>query len=348
VAYLIYEAGYYHDHKRLALQPNAANRSVYAANPDHWLNKIDFKPFQAVMPLPYYHVGSENIWLDFDGGHFTRVQATAFHTGLPDMGVNMSRTAISKMLRSVQLAYEPGQIPAILDDLPDNRPIALLVHPPKWDEVQRKYPHLLAYATLLYEHPELKVLSVRPDDIRTYAMSRKDTIANEMRRKTLFKAGVWQSTVENPPIAYQSFDSLASDKVFLGKGAYTGRMDDTTHIFKVPLPKGMFTVSMWVQVQQDMGMTQEVRIREIAQNDGHEVHFAHEGCRFFLRSIVDGWALFEVPFEVYDTNSMIDIYLHKAGVNVPFTVDECLVKPMSVTLFREREGGILKDNMWYK
>jgi len=348
IACLLYEAGYYQDHKKLDLKPNAANRAVFAAEPDNWLNKVDFSQFQAVMPLPYYHVGSENIWLDIDGGHFNRVQATAFHTGLPDMGVNMSRTAISKMIKSVQLVYEPCEVPAILDDLPNNRPIALLVHPPKWEEVKRQYPHLLSKAKMLYEHPELKVLSVMPEDIRNYAMARRDTIEAEMQAAVLYPAGIWRSTLQNTPLAYQSFDSLTAANTLLGKGSYVGRMEDTTRLFKVHLPKGVFTVSMWIDVRHDMGMTHEIRIKETDQRDGHEVHFAHEGVRFYLKSILGGWALFEVPFEVYDNQSIVEIYLRKKGVKEVFTLDECLIKPASATVFRVSDGKISKNNFWYK
>lgn len=349
VSLLLYEAAYFQTHKQLDLRPNAANRSVYAADPAHWLNKVDFSGFQAVLPLPYYHVGSENIWLDFNGAHYPRVMATAFHTGLPDFGVNMSRTSISKMLNSVQLAFEPCESPAILEDLPNNRPIALLVHPPEWEAVQKKYRHLLANARMVYEHPELKILSVTPEDIRIYAATRRDTIAAHLRAQPLYPAGdVWRATQAHTPIAYQSFDSQPSERAFLGGGAYNGQMGDTTRLFKTPLPKGVYKVSMWIDARQDMGMTHELHIRETDRTAGHEIHFGTEGVRFYLRSIVDGWAMFEVLFEVYEPNSVTDLYLYKKGVNARFTIDECLVRPESVHLFRETEGRISEDNMWYK
>jgi hypothetical protein len=346
---LLYEAAYFQDHKRPHLQPNAANRNVYASDPGHWLNKVDFSGFQAVLPLPYYHIGSENIWLDFDGAHYPRVMSTAFHTGLPDMGVNMSRTARAKMLNSVQLAYIPGEVPGILEDLPNNRPIALLVHPPKWEEVQKKYPHLLANAKMVYEHPELKILSVSPDEIRSYAVARPDTIKARSGVQPLYPAGrFWQATVANTPFAYQSYDSLPASRVLLGGGSYTGSMADTTRLFKVHLPKGVFMISMWIDARKDMGMTHELRIREYDRRDGHEVHFGHEGIRFYLKSVVDGWALVEIPFEVYESDSVLDIWLHKKGVKVPFTIDECLIRPQSVNFYRETGGRISENNLWYQ
>jgi hypothetical protein len=62
------------------------------------------------MPLPYYHSGSENLWLVEYYPLYQKVQYTAYHTGVPDMGVKLSRTAISRMVKSMQfslLACEP-------------------------------------------------------------------------------------------------------------------------------------------------------------------------------------------------------------------------------------------------
>jgi hypothetical protein len=169
-----------------------------------------------------------------------------------------------------------------------------------------------------------------------------------MQAKVLYPAGSWRSTVANAPVASQSYDSLTTTNAFLGAGAFVGQMNDTTHIFKVHLPKGVFVASLWIDVRHDMGMTHELRIRETDRTDGHEVHFAHEGVRFHLKTIVGGWAMFEVPFEVYDSNSLLDLYLCKKGVKEPFTLDECLIRPASATLFREMNGKISKNNYWYK
>jgi hypothetical protein len=111
---LLYEAQYFQRHKTPNLIHNMARKEVWATEPNHWLNKVDFSGFQALLSLPYYHAGSENIWLDFDSGDFSRTQATAVISGKPDMGVNMSRTSLSHTLTSVQLVYEPCEIPAML------------------------------------------------------------------------------------------------------------------------------------------------------------------------------------------------------------------------------------------
>ncbi len=344
-----YEALIFQKNKKLTLRENVAQREVFAKDPNHWLNKVDFSQFQALLPLPYYHVGSENIWLDFDFRHYSKVQATALHTGVPDMGVNMSRTPVGQMVRSVQLVNLPGQVPEILNDLPNNLPIALMVEPGRWDEVQQRYHHLLAHATPVYDSPELKIFSLALDSLRLAVREPAQVIANEMAAKSAVTTGVWRS--ERPPgwMLTQNFDSLTtSPHIFRGKGAFAGQMSDTTWLWNNPMPQGHYYLSMWVYVKTDMGMTEEVKLIENDLGDGHEIHFQHEGLRFYLRQIVDGWALFDLPFEVYSEHSKFHIFLQKKGVEVPFFVDEVLIKRADDTLYRRLPGWINRNNFWFQ
>ena len=344
-----YEGYTFQKIKKLTLRENLAQREVFAKDPNHWLNKVDFSQFQALLPLPYYHVGSENIWLDFDFRHYTKMQATAFHTGIPDMGVNMSRTPIGEMVKSVQLVTAPGQVPEILNDLPNNLPIALVVEPSHWDDVQRRYHHLLAHATPVYDGPDLKIFSLALDSLKLAIRESVQAVNQEATAKSKVKTGLWQSEVAPGWMLSQTFDSLPNTQhIFQGKGAYTGQMSDTTWLFKKQIPKGLYTLSMWLYVKSEMAMTDEVKLIENDRSDGHEIHFQHEGLRFHLQQIVNGWALFELSFEVYSETSNTNIFLQKKGVELPFWVDEVLIKRLDATLYRQSPTWISRNNFWYQ
>ncbi|MBP6826576.1 MAG: hypothetical protein KA165_08455 [Saprospiraceae bacterium] len=347
---LSYEALFFQRSRKMALNSNFTERSVVAASPDHWLNKVDFSRFQALMPLPYYHVGSENIWLDIDGQHFRRVQTTALQTGLPDMGVFMSRTSIGHMVRSVQFASTPCESPKILEDLPDNRPIALMINASRWDEVKHKYRHLVDKAEPVYENAELRIMSLAPDSVRAYWREQALGVSAEMDERAVFSAGKnWRSSRDAGWLAYLSYDSLTtSDHIFQGTGAFQGNIGDTTWLWKSHIPKGDYALSLWIYVKQDMGMTDEVKIVQNSRVDGHEVNFKHEGLRFYMQSIVNGWALFDLAFTVYDDNSNTGIFLQKKAVDEPFFLDEVLIKRIDTDLYHKEPGWVARNNFWYK
>ncbi len=351
---VVWEAYTLQKNKHLKINPNIARREVFAASPDHWLNKVDFSQFQALMPIPYYHMGSENVWMDLDGGaiFYRKMHATALHSGVPDMGVNMSRGAVGRMARSVQFSQLACTEPEILGDLHDSRPIALMVNPSRWLEVQQPYRHLLSKATKLYESSEMIVLSLVPDSVRTFSHELAAEVSKEMVDSTRYDVPGHRGWRSDQPVKFmlhQDFDSLTTSKhIFQGKGAYSGMMNDTTWLWKQHIPKGEYFVSMWVYVKEDMGMTQEMKIFENDSRDGREVHTYHEGLRFYLKTIVNGWALFDVRFQVYEPNSTVSIFLQKKGVKVPFWLDEVLLKEGSLNLYKREQDWMARNGFWFE
>lgn len=332
-------------------KPSPTIKAHVAPQPDHWLNKVDFGRFQALMPLPYYHVGSENIWIDINYPLFKKVQYTAFHTGVPDMGVFMSRTSIGRMVKSVQWSLDPGETPGMLGDLPDNRPIALMIEPEKWEEVKKRYAHLIAKATPMYEGPELRILSLVPDSVRVYARERAALVTREANAPDLKDVGQgWKSADLNGGwMFYDGYDSQTDNKyIFQGKGAATGIMSDTVMIWNKPIPTGTYRLSLWIKVTEDMGMTHEVKVIQNNLADGHQIHFRHEGLRFYIETIVDGWALFNMEFSIYEDNSSTQIFLEKKGVHTQFWYDEVMIKPANANLYRQTPGWVAKNNQWFR
>lgn len=350
LAVLCWEAFYFQKHKPPRPVPNLAQRSVVATSPDHWLNKVDFARFQALMPLPYYHVGSENIWLELNYPLYQKVQYTALQTGIPDMGVNMSRSSVGRMVKSMQFALNACEPPALLSELPDNRPIALMIEPNKWDEVRGRYKHLVSKASPVYDGPDLKIISLVPDSVRAWSQEQAVSISAEMDRLANVDAkNGWRCTPASMWFEHLNFDSLtATAHIFQGKGAGEGNVGDTTWIWNKHIPKGHYFFSIWIKVDEDMGMTHEVKIVENRRADGREVNLKHEGLRFYIQTIVDGWALFDLPFEVYEDTSNLHIFLHKKNVRAPFWYDEVLIKDSDFTLYRREPGWVIRNDFWYK
>ncbi|MFN0174167.1 MAG: hypothetical protein ACKVU0_05925 [Saprospiraceae bacterium] len=346
---LCWEAFYFQKHKALPLMPSVAQHNAVAASPDHWLNKVDFARFQAFMPLPYYHVGSENLWLEVYYPLFKKVQYTALQTGVPDMGVNLSRAAIGRMVKSMQFSLQACEPPELLSELPDNRPIALMIEMSKWEDVQKKYGHLLDKATQVYQNPELKIMALIPDSVRAWSQEQSLLVLAEERQAT-FNAGRGFRS-EKQPGWYTSinFDSITtSEHIFQGKGSGYGNIGDTTWIWNNPMPKGTYEFSIWTKVDEDMGMTQDVKFLEKSRADGHQVYFRKETLRSEIKTIVNNWALYVLQFEVQEDQSALGIFLHKKDADAPFWYDEGMIKDKNFNLYRQEPGWVIRNNYWYK
>ncbi|MGI9158120.1 MAG: hypothetical protein ACR2K1_00050 [Saprospiraceae bacterium] len=95
-------------------------------------------------------------------------------------------------------------------------------------------------------------------------------------------------------------------------------------------------------------MGQEMKIIENRRNDGTEIHFKHEGLRFYLKTIVNGWGLFELPFDVYEPDSNVRIFLQKQNADQLFFLDETLIRPADLRVYRREPGWLVRNNFWYR
>lgn len=345
---LIWEAAYFQGHKPAAHITNPLKKSEGPAQPDYWLNQVDFARFQALMPLPYYHIGSENVWLNVDYPLFQKVSLAAISSGAPDLGVNLSRTPVDKMCNALQFAFYPCETPAMLSEFPDSRPIALMVEPEKWKEVKKKYPHLLEKATKVFENPELKVFALIPDSLRAWTEQNVRRETHRMENAVLYPTDShWRSVVPGKWFAYFSFDSLTASRYrFQGQGAAESRLGDTTWIWKNPIPKGNYQLSFWVKADEDMGLSPSFQF--IETQNGETLQYRNESVQFYLRSFVQGWALIEIPFDVLSDKGQIGIFLQKKYCKMPFWYDEVLIKNAGTSYYRREPGWLVHDNYWFK
>jgi hypothetical protein len=76
-------------------------------------------------------------------------------------------------------------------------------------------------------------------------------------------------------------------------------------------------------------------------------HFQEEGIRFYVKTIIDGWALIELDFTNHD-GGVTDLYCYRKGTNNLFIVDELLIRPTGSNLYRRESGWMVRNNYWYR
>lgn len=126
--------------------PNYFNQKSLASLPD-----LDYDAYQAILPIPYYHVGCEEY--DFtidDANEWSRyTYQLQLKSHLPLMSVKLSRTPQLFASQMMQLLLEP-QSPGTLHEYLNDKPI-LVIYDPSIEEKQNLEPA----ATVLKESPGL-------------------------------------------------------------------------------------------------------------------------------------------------------------------------------------------------
>ena len=138
--------------------PALVDRKLTEAD-NQWIHRVPLSNYQAIIPLPYYHVGSENIWIDGGCDIVTQNFIGIDRSGLPSVGVMLSRTSISQTIANVAMMLEPSRSSTDMGRFPSQKPFLLMVI--RCDALKLPEKNLIAHALpidstdqfVLYEAP---------------------------------------------------------------------------------------------------------------------------------------------------------------------------------------------------
>jgi hypothetical protein len=114
---------------------------------NRWVNRINVEDYQAIMPLPYFHIGSESSWVDAQCGIDKQMYIASLKTGLPCVGVMMGRTSLSQTYKNIALSRTPWTKFDVLDEYPNRKPLLLMVA--KCDAISKDEQRLVEHASLV-------------------------------------------------------------------------------------------------------------------------------------------------------------------------------------------------------
>jgi hypothetical protein len=343
---LSYEAYQHQDVRRAAIWPNMLTKSDPNSTALDWVSKLDTASFQAIYPMPYYHIGSDNISLDAMFDVFLLTQRTGYATGLPDMGVFMSRTPLHQTLQQVQLGFEPVEMPRILHDMVSEKDLALLTVPTYADKVKAKHGHLLAKAQTIFSNKDATLYRLPLDSLKAVVRAHIDGQKEQIWKLNLPNAA-WVPAKTDAFFYQKSYDDLREVlDPMAGAGALSARMSDTTMLFHGSIPEGRYYISYWINATIDLGIHAELKMEFTDRSTKQRNGWKHEGSRLYVKTIKDGWALIEVAFEV-KPNTELRAYQHKKGVDAIMQIDEVQIRPQDCDVFYRDQAYLVKNNRWY-
>ncbi len=345
---LAYEAYEMQRREYTPIQNNLLTRADPQSTPLTWQSLVDTSRHQAILPLPYYHFGSENLGLEPKYDLFLLTQRTAYATGVPDMGVNMSRTSLGQTIRQAQLQLEQVEAPRILFDLVSDKSILLFTLPHYESEVYQRSKHLL-----------LKAKSIHRDAHGLLWELPLDSLKQAIRQLIEQEKAVIQSKVNNLGswktdgarfFRHENYNGLKTvNAPFIGSGAIGALQSDTTTLYTGGMPAGKYILSFWLESTTDQAVNAHIYI-QVKNKSGAAPANLLESCKHHIKSIKDGWSLVEIPFDVQAEDGPVEVHIfqYKKGVKLPLVIDECQIRPLGVDVYFNAEHYLSKNNRWYE
>lgn len=285
--------------------------------------------FQAIMPLPYYNIGSDKIDLSGTPEGIFNAEHLACATGLPLLATYVSRPSVEQMIRHVQLLSGPLLPKPLLRDFPSNKPILLMVanDSPLTPAEQR----LVGLARPL----GTPAAEVTLYELPVAALARTDLAAERARAAALLPTlprqpqGWWTTTGRG--VLVEGYDRQPDHRSHLGTGgAFYAAPEQFSRLYDGPLPlpadTGRYEVSVWVNIKNAYG-NGNLQINLFAANGRHLTHQVADGR---VATEIDGsWLRVVLPFERPADATRLEVLYDSRDL----LADDLLVRPVDTDVY---------------
>jgi len=132
---------------------------AYYCNNNYSEIPVKGSDFQALLPDPYFNIGSECFsWWD-QGNNVSQNFELGYILHLPTMGVNMSRTSFNQAFKLNELTCLPYKVPEIIQIIKskDKRPLLVIETKNELHEQRAKLTHWTKHAPIIYETDQYRL-----------------------------------------------------------------------------------------------------------------------------------------------------------------------------------------------
>lgn len=311
------------------------NRIKIEQDWDEFLIEHGYRPddLQAILGLPYYHIGSEKLWLLKDNAWMSTISMkAALQLYLPIMNVNMSRTSWSQTFKQAKILSGLYSDKSIIDSLPNNKPILVLSQPniPTDPDVRL----LLDIADSLGSFGgDLSVFALDPLKLKRVCDS---AVANALLIAE--NATITDTCINGKPNAYvvDHFDNIYTDNGLAGSGAWPVDSQLSNEILRLynfsidstDTTEQVYELSIWAKVNTYDHRSPEIKA-DILDADSNYIETIYLRGTESTDMMGGLWLRISTYFTMPKNAGGISIYMREDQKENYFFLDELLLRPAS-------------------
>lgn len=298
-----------------------------------WLNSLDVKKYQAIIALPYIHVGSENVWLYNESGILKDVFILSLKTGLPSTTVMMSRTSLSETYKQIALVQEPYRNLGLLNDLHSTKPFLLIV---KKEHINANEKHLLNYCKHIAGTSNYEVYELYPTNLKNMQRDTFNTLAQNISKQHFYKADGYYYTD-----SLKTFTTKFPSSLLSSNNYYKGNLRQYNVLFndvlKTNNKDSVYTLSFWMNdFTHDLYPRSTVEL-VYTDKSGKITSTDYFSVGKYAALIDGGKALIEYDFKPLNTQDSLTVTLFNHDVyndDMKLQLSDLLLMPKGDTLYK--------------
>ncbi len=317
---------------------------------NNWVKKIEVDKYQAIIPVPYFHVGSENLWLDSKCNVAGYAYIVSIKTSLPTTAVVLGRTSISQTIKNVKMFMEPYRKLDILDDFPNRKPFLIVL--PECNQINQNEARILDVSKFICKTQDFSLYELPFYQLEILSDSLYSDIESEISFKTLteFDGLLTVDTVKN--FYYKPDTDEVDFNGYVGKGLIKGNIKEFNTIFEDTFPNFKhseeYVISFWVgNSSKDLFLRSNMEITFCDSTDNiYRVDYSGLNRQ---TKIIDGdWALIEYNYTKKNKFDRVKFTIWNTELKRgELLIDELLVRPVSNNIYRIIPGKLVKNNRVY-
>ncbi len=298
-------------HANIVKQSKGDN--VFAnAEPDfeQWLNEVGTSAdeFQAVIPIPYFLIGSDKFVPRWQTGPTTaRVYKLAFNTGLPMACGSMSRTSYQQTIDLLQLISGPHLDKPVLDRLPNQKPF-LILH--EFDvPISVREQAFIEDAELIIRKGRFGLFKMPIEKLRSDKEALISQFATEKDSLREVQPGLYINQAFGKAVL-NTFDKGAPSA--FGEEMQSELENEQLILFDDIIPDTLrYQASAWMKIRQEIAGFPVLYYQEL-DSAGQQVHW-QEIPTMFGQTVFAQHTLVEHFFKVKQPGNRVRVYLMHRG-----------------------------------
>jgi hypothetical protein len=287
-----------------------------------WVSLIDVENYQAILPLPYFHVGSENVWREPKCDILRQSFIVSLKSGLPSMGVMLSRTSLSETYKSLALVSNVVSPFMILKDLPNQKPLLLMVE--NCNDLTSPEKNLVQHSSLVWQGPKFAFYQLSLTNLNAAALDGEEAFKNEMNT-------IYEGRADSTQLLYfNGFENNPQKDAFQGAGAFSGEIKNWNRVLEEKIKNGLpgdtCEILFWVKGYETDLMPRS--IFEFVQKNGEEtVDYKYDQFQHFYCSLKDGWMRVRIPFVLKSANDLVMLSIRNGDLkHFQLLVDDVMIR----------------------
>ena len=329
----------FHYHIRVAESisktPNLFNEDLLTEEFTESIDRINPEDYQAIISFPFYYQGSETYSRPRTDEAVRNSLIFSYHTGIPNVCANLTRTSIEESKRIVQIVTPNYYPKKITDDLPGKKPFLIVKSGNSFTQYEQA---IIEKGSPIYKNERFELLQIEFEDLFSDDRSK---VINDFQEKlpTFARQDAFYVTRPGSVLYYNSFENTRSDTTFRGQGSFKSIKKGKNTFAEFP-PNTFqkdkeYHFSMWMFNGEPDALNSWFRVIveefDEANNTWHTTTFFPEQAEV----ISDNWSLAEGVFTVKDPKNRI--YLVSKGKDdskASLHVDDLLIKERDVDVYK--------------